>query len=74
MMTSTPPLARSETFPFVPWLVVDNATNARTALLGRFAFLSPHVVTLTESTPSFTQALIGRDPDGHLMLLGSQIK
>ena len=54
--------------------MVGNATDARTALLGRFAFLSPHVVTLTESTPGFTQGFIGRDPDGHLVLLGSQMK
>ena len=53
-------------------LVVGSTTDAHTSLLGRFVFLSPGVVTLSESTPGFARAFIGRDPDGHLLLLGSR--
>ena len=53
-------------------LVVDNATNARSALLGRFPFLAPAVAMLREL--GFGDAFVGRDPDGHLLLLGSRMR
>jgi catechol 2,3-dioxygenase-like lactoylglutathione lyase family enzyme len=53
-------------------LVVGNALEARTALLGRFAFHSPGVVRLREPTLDFAHAFVGRDPDGHLLVLGTR--
>jgi len=53
-------------------LIVDDAKNARGALVGRFAFLSPGVVTIRDPTLGFREAFAGRDPDGHAMMIGAK--
>ena len=53
-------------------LIVDDAKNARGALVGRFAFLSPGVVTIHDATLGFREAFAGRDPDGHAMMIGAR--
>jgi catechol 2,3-dioxygenase-like lactoylglutathione lyase family enzyme len=53
-------------------LVVENTDAARASLLGRFILLSPAVVTLPETKIGFSQAFVGRDPDGHAMILGAK--
>jgi len=53
-------------------LAVDDAEAARVALLGRFVFLSPSVVALPQEKQGFRQAFVGRDPDGHALLVGTR--
>src|SRR5215475_5288904 len=53
-------------------LVVDNAEAARAALLGRLAPISSGVVTLPQETLGLRQAFVGRDPDGHAMIVGTR--
>jgi catechol 2,3-dioxygenase-like lactoylglutathione lyase family enzyme len=53
-------------------LIVGDASGARASLAGRFTFLSPTVVTQTAAGLPFAHAFTGRDPDGHLLLLGTR--
>ena len=48
----------------------DDVEKARAALAGRFAFLSPGVVATPDTMLGFSQALTGRDPDGHALVIG----
>jgi catechol 2,3-dioxygenase-like lactoylglutathione lyase family enzyme len=49
-------------------VVADEAALA--SLLGRFSLVSPTAVTLVQDTLGFRQAFVGRDPDGHAMMVG----
>ena len=53
-------------------LMVDDAKEARASLVGRFLFLSPAVVTIRDAMLGFREAFVGRDPDGHAMMLGAK--
>ncbi len=53
-------------------LVVDDATSARASLVDRFVFLSAGVVTVPDATLGFREAFVGRDPDGHAMVIGAR--
>ncbi len=52
-------------------LMVANVDAARTALMGRFTFLSPAVVAGPGLVAGVRRALVGRDPDGHALLIGA---
>ena len=53
-------------------LMVEDVKNARASLVSRFVFLSPGVVTIRDATLGFREAFVGRDPDGHAMLIGAR--
>ena len=51
-------------------LMTSDGKHAAGALgKGRFAFVSPGLITLPESELGFRDGLLARDPDGHAMLL-----
>ena len=50
-------------------IVSDTARAARALLLGKYAFVSPGVVSLNELTLGFAKGFLARDPDGHAMQL-----
>ena len=51
-------------------LATGHAQAARTSLAGRFLLLSPAVIALPDAKLGFRKAFMGRDPDGHAMILG----
>lgn len=51
-------------------VTVADAAGARASLLGRFTLLSPDVIA--PGALGFAHAFTARDPDGHLLLLGTR--
>ena len=53
-------------------LAVRNVADVRSTLLGHFTFLSPGAVNLTDPALGLAVAFLGRDPDGHLLMMATR--
>jgi hypothetical protein len=59
----------SDLFHWQTTLVVRDLSKVSQILLSEFRFVSPGVVTVSDTRLGFDKGLLVRDPDGHVMAL-----